>query len=86
MKTREEKIELCNAFANGGLPQFAEKVALGGEVEDFSKSEMREIRDQIIDFDDYFLSGWKESKTRQTLINFIEEYVDLFRSYSLLIK
>ena len=87
MKTMEERKQLWSAFANGGLPQFAEKVAYGeSEVFNFSKNEMKEIKKQIIDFDNYFISGWKESETRQTLVNFIEEYVDIFRSYSLLVK
>lgn len=70
------QIELNDAFLNCGLPQMTNK-------SDFSKNEIREIIAQVKDFDNYYISGWKESKTRQTLKEFVNDYCSLFRWYSL---
>ena len=77
---------LSNAFLNGGLPQFAEKVYEGNRVYDFSKNEVREVRELVVKFDDYYMSGWKESATRKTLVNFINDWCETFRTYSLVIE
>lgn len=67
------KIELIDAFLNSGLPQYANKVrSTNDTLAQFNEDDLKTIKNQIKDFDQYFKSGWLESKSRQTLINFLK--------------
>lgn len=75
--------ELHDAFLNGGVPQMTLKTDKGEEL---SKQDVREIYNQIKDFDNYYKSGWKESKTRKILVEFVNQWCDDYRCFSLIIK
>lgn len=85
MKAQQK--EVFDAFNNALLPQLCEKLHNNSIVDtnQLTKEEMKEIKSRITEFDNFFVCGWKESKTRAILKDILTEFADTFRSYSLLI-
>lgn len=71
-----------DTFLNSGLPQFTEKT----DFTDFSKDDIKVIVNQVKKFDNYYRKGWKESETRKNLVNFVNEWCNVYRCNSLIIK
>ena len=72
---------LNDVFNNCGLPQFTNK-----KINEFSKNDIKYIIKTIKEFDSYYVSGWINSKDRETLINFINNVCVVYRWYSLITK
>lgn len=81
--TTTEKIKLLDAFNNSGLPQLAERVR---NDETPTKQEIKEAKQQINNNDNYYLKGWKNSKDRDIIKNYINNFVVAYRCYSLIIE
>lgn len=75
--------KLTTALLNSGLPQLAEKLQKGEEL---TKGDYKTIYNQIKDFDNYYLKGWKESTTRQILVEELNNISIIYRWQSLIIK
>ena len=75
--------ELRVAFLNSGLPQLSDKLV---KDEPLTKEDFKVVKKQIEDFDNYYLGGWKESKTRQVLKDTLNEVSSIFRWYSLFVE
>lgn len=71
-----------DALNNAGLPQFVNY----STIYELSKKDIESIKRTIQEFDSYYLLGWKESTTRNELINIINTYCETFRCYNLIIK
>jgi len=72
-------MKLNDALLNSGLPQMVNK-------NDFTKSEIKTIEKQISVLDNYYKNSYKQSETRKTLINYINNYCVACRWYSLIIE
>lgn len=70
---------LSDAMLNSGLPQMANK-------KDFTKNDVKIIIAKVKDLDNYYKDSYKQSETRKTLINYINNYCVACRWYSLIIK
>ena len=69
-----------DALNNIGLPQLAQS-------EELTKDDIKTIIKTIGEFDKKYIdNSFKESNTRKTLINFINNYCVVYRWYSLYIK
>lgn len=75
-------LEIKDALNNIGMPHLANKIE--SSFCDLSKKDVKEVINQIKDFDNYYKQGWKESETKQTLVGLIDDYVNAFRCYSIL--
>ena len=69
-----------DALNNVGLPQLTNKNEL-------TKGDIKTIKSKIEELDKYYIdNSFKESNTRKVLINIVNNYCVVYRSYSLLIK
>lgn len=69
-----------DALNNIGLPQLAEKNEL-------TKDDIKLIVNSVKEFDKRYLdNSFKNSETRQTLKNIVNNFCDVYRSYSLIIE
>ena len=69
-----------DALNNVGLPQLANKNEL-------TKNDIKTIKNKIDELDNYYIDdSFKESNTRKTLKELVNNYCVIYRSYSLLIK
>ena len=76
-----------DAFLNTRLPQLADKIVkLKGNYFDFDNDDIEIIVKTIKEFDDYYLSGWKDSEERQLLKEIVNNYCEAFRCYRFLIN
>ena len=78
MKKNEQQMR--DALNNVGLPQLVEM-----DFQNPTKKELKTIKEKVSEFDAYYESGWKESTTRQTLKEYVNNWVDDFRCHSLVI-
>lgn len=69
-----------DAFLNAGMPQYAEKIRQG---ETLTKNDIKNIIENIKGFDSYYLKGWKESTTREIIKNIVNEYITIFKWFSI---
>lgn len=76
----KKNTQMREALNNVGLPQL-----VGMDFQNPTKEELKSIKEKVVEFDDYYKCGWKESTTRQTLKDYVNNWVDVFRCYSLVI-
>ena len=72
-------MKLNNALLNSGLPQMVNK-------KEFAKDDIKTIEKQMKSLDNYYKNSYKQSETRKTLINYINNYCVACRWYSLIIE
>ena len=73
-------IQERDALNNVGLPQLTSKNEL-------TKNDVRTIKNKIEELDKYYIDdSFKESNTRKTLKTMVNNYCDIYRCSSLLIK
>lgn len=80
--------KVTSALNNAGLPDIADlcyNKTITNTLQ-LSKKEMQRIKTLIIDWDSYYKSGWQGSNTRQLLVDIVNEYATIYRSYSLIIQ
>lgn len=69
-----------DALNNIGLPQLANKNEL-------TKNDIKLIKEQIKEFDNYYIdNSFKESNTRKTLKELVNNFCVNYRCYSLIIE
>jgi uncharacterized protein YpuA (DUF1002 family) len=73
-------IKILTALLNGGLPDIHDKIL---SREELTKEDYKKVKNQIKDFDDYFVEGWKDSETREILKNFVNDFAECCRCSSL---
>lgn len=73
-------IQERDALNNVGLPQLASKNEL-------TKNDIKAIKNKIEELDKYYIDdSFKESNTRKTLKTMVNNFCDIYRCSSLLIK
>ena len=73
-------IQERDALNNVGLPQLTSKNEL-------TKNDIKTIKNKIEELDNYYIdNSFKESNTRKTLKTMVNNYCDIYRCSSLLIK
>ena len=76
-----------DSLNNCGLPQLAKKLRDNkGDIYEFSESDIETISNQVKDFDNYYVSGWKGSITRAMLKSIVNEFCEWYRITRYLIK
>ena len=73
-------MKIMDALNNAGLPHLADQYRNNN---DLTKEQIKEIIKQINNFDNYYLKGWKESTTRETLKQLVNSYINICRWYSI---
>jgi len=73
---------LRDALNNIGLPQLINEMS----DKEPSIEHLKTIKNEITIFDNYYISGFQGSETRNTLKTFLNKWAIVYRKYSLIIS
>lgn len=77
------KNELRNALLNVGKPNLAEKCYDDGYLMNFTKSDIKELRELVVYNDNYYVSNWLNNKDRKSIVKLINDFICVYRVHSI---